>query len=40
MMDYEGVNTSALAGLERKNRGVAESVLVLLTLDVNVDPAT
>ena len=39
-MNFEGVNTSTLAGLMRKNRGVAESVLVLLTLDVHVDPAT
>ena len=39
-MNFEGVNTSILAGLKRKNRGVAESVLVLLTLDVHVDPAT
>ena len=38
-MNFEGVNTSILAGLKRKNRGVAESVLVLLTLNVHVDPA-
>ena len=39
-MDYEGVNTSTLAGLKRKNRGVAESVLVWLSLNMYVDPAT
>ena len=39
-MNFEGVNTSTLAGLKRKNRGVAESVLVLFALNVHVDPAT
>ena len=39
-MDFEGVNTSTLADLKRKNREVAESVLVLFALNVHVDPAT
>ena len=38
-MDYEGVNTSTLAGLKRKNRGVAEPVLEWLSLNMYVDPA-